>query len=124
MLTPILMSIAMLNIAPVAQTDPPIACTPKALDATQRKRQTELLGIVRGKIQKTLELDNGFAVQLPNDPSTALQVAEWISLERRCCGFAEFSLEWRLDDTVWVKLTGRSGVKEVLASEMGIGPKR
>ena len=124
MLAPILMSIAMLTPAATVQTDPPIACSPKALDITQRRRQTELLGIVRGKIQKTVELDNGFALQLPNDPATTLQVAEWISLERRCCGFAEFAVEWRLDDTVWVKLTGKTGVKEVLAAEMGVGMKR
>lgn len=124
MLAPILMSIAMLDPTATAQADPPIACSPKALDATQRRRQTELLGIVQGKILKTVELDGGYAIQLPNDPTTTLQVAEWIGLERRCCGFAEFAVEWRLDDTVWVKLTGRTGVKEVLAAEMGIGAKR
>lgn len=126
MISPILMSLSMLS-APetmIQKTDPPIACQPKALDATQRKRQKELLGVVRGKIQKTIELDNGFALQVPNDPATTLQVAEWINLERRCCGFSEFALEWRLDDTVWVKLTGKAGVKEVLAAEMGIGEKR
>lgn len=44
-----------------------------------------------------------------------------MSLERRCCAFAEFTIEWRMDDTVWVRLTGKAGVKEVLAAEMGIG---
>lgn len=121
---PILRSIAMLKPAAAEQTDPPIACSPKAPGSMQRRRQTELLGIVRGKIQRTVELDNGFALQLPNDPATTLQVAEWVSLERRCCGFAEFAIEWRLDDTVWVRLTGKAGVKEVLAAEMSIGPKR
>lgn len=48
-------------------------------------------------------------------------MAEWVSLERRCCAFAEFTIEWRMDDTVWVRLTGKAGVKEVLAAEMGIG---
>lgn len=124
MLALILMSMSMLDPTAAAQTDPPIACAPKALDATQRRRQTELLGIVRGKILKTVELDHGYAIQLPNDPTTTLQAAEWISLERRCCGFAEFAVEWRLDDTVWVKLSGKAGVKEVLAAEMGIGAKR
>ena len=39
----------------------------------------------------------------------------------------EFALEWRLDDSVWVRLTGAPSVKEVLAAEMGIraaGPRR
>ena len=124
MLATILMSMSMLDPNASPQSDPPIACSPKALDPAQRRRQTELLGIVQGKILKTVELPNGYAIQLPNDPATALQLAEWVSLERRCCGFAEFAIEWRLDDTVWVKLSGRAGVKEVLAAEMGIGTKR
>ena len=53
-----------------------------------------------------------------------LEVAEWVSLERRCCGFAEFALEMRLDDTVWVKMTGKPGAKEVFAAEMGVGLTR
>jgi hypothetical protein len=105
-------------------TDPPIACQLKALDAGQRKRQKELLGIVRGKIRKTVELPDGFALQMPSDHPSFMEVAEWVSLERRCCAFAEFTIEMRLDDTVWVTVTGRSGAKEVLAAEMGIGATR
>ncbi len=104
--------------------DPPIACQLKALDAEQRERQQELLGIVRGKIRKTVELPDGFALQVPTDHATFMEVAEWVSLERRCCAFAEFALELRLDDTVWVTVTGRPGAKEVLAAEMGIGLTR
>ena len=39
----------------------------------------------------------------------------------------EFAMEWRLDDSVWVRLSGGPGVKEVLAADMGIkaaAPKR
>ena len=113
-----------MSIKTLQETDPPIACHLKALDATQRERQKELLGIVRGKIQKTVELSDGFALQMPTDQATFLEVAEWVSLERRCCGFAEFALELRLDDTVWVKMTGKPGAKEVFAAEMGVGPTR
>jgi len=108
----------------VQKGDPPIACQLEALDADQRQRQKELLGMVRGKILKTVELPEGFALQVPTDHATFMEVAEWVSLERRCCAFAEFVLEMRLDDTVWVTVTGRPGAKEVLAAEMGIGLTR
>lgn len=111
-------------MVPSQPTDPPVACQLRALDAEQRKRQKELLGIVRGKIQQTVELLDGFALQVPNDHATFMEVAEWVSLERRCCAFAEFVLEMRLDDTIWVTVTGRPGAKEVLAAEMGIGLTR
>ena len=126
MITPILMSLSMMSNleTTLPKADPPIACHPKALDPTQRKRQKELLGIVRGKIQKTVELPNGYALQMPTDHATFLEVAGWVSLERRCCGFAGFALEMRLDDTVWVTMTGKAGAKEVLAAEMGVGATR
>ena len=104
--------------------DPPIACHLKALDDPQRKRQQELLAIVRGKVQKTVELPNGYALQMPTDHATFLEVAEWVSLERRCCAFAAFVLEMRIDGTVWVTMTGKAGAKEVLAAEMGVGQSR
>jgi hypothetical protein len=104
--------------------DPPIACHLKALDDAQRQRQKELLAIVRDKIQTIVELPHGYLLQMPNDQATFLEVAEWVSLERRCCGFASFVLEIRPDDTVWVTITGKSGAKEVLAAEMGLGGLR
>jgi hypothetical protein len=110
----------MFTPAVTASSDPPIACTPKALDESQRARQKTLLAIIQKKVMKTEELSHGYALKLPNDHATFLEAAEWVSLERKCCAFAEFNLEWRLDDSVWVKLTGKEGVKEVLAAEMGL----
>ena len=104
--------------------DPPIACHLKALDESQRQRQKELLRIMRSKIQSTVELPHGYALQMPNDHVTFVELAEWVSLERRCCAFAEFTLEMRLDDTVWVTMTGKSGAKKVVAAEMGVGHPR
>ena len=106
---------------PVLPPEPPIACQLKALNAAQRARQRILVETARAKILKTSELEDGYALQFPPDQETVLELAEWLSLERRCCAFAEFAIEWRWDDTVWVRLTGGQGAKEVLAAEMGIG---
>ncbi len=102
------------------RTDPPIACQLGALNPVQQKRQRELLETVRGKVQATRQLPSGFELQMPPDRDGFIEIAEWISLERRCCPFVEFSLEWRLDDSVWVRLTGPPGAREVLAAEMGL----
>ena len=104
------------------ESDPPIACQLKALDPTQRQRQKELLALVRGKIRQVVELDDGFALEVPSDSASFMEVAEWVDLERRCCAFAEFAIESRRDGGVWVRLTGVAGAKEVLAAEMGLTP--
>lgn len=39
------------------------------------------------------ELQNGVSLTFPPDSILFRDVAEWISLERRCCPFLEFALE-------------------------------
>jgi len=99
------------------------ACRIDTLDARQRQRQQELLGVMRRSAQATDELTDGYAFRLPTDPILFHQAAEWVSLERRCCPFVKFALEWKEDDTVWVRFTGAPGVKEFLAAAiLGAGP--
>src|SRR6187401_1836920 len=102
------------------RADLPIACELKALDKGERARQKELLGIVRGKIQRTIELASGFELELPSDPRTFAEVEEWVGLERRCCAFAEIEIEHRPGKRLAVRVTGAPGAKEVLAAEMGV----
>jgi hypothetical protein len=96
----------------------PIACRANALDKTQRQRQQELLRLVRTSAQATQDLPDGYAFRLAADPALFQQAAEWVTLERRCCPFVEFGLEWRKDDTVWIRLTGGPGVKDFLTAEI------
>lgn len=98
--------------------EPPIACQLHALDAGGRRRQKELLEKLRSVVLKTEERSDGFEFQLPSDRAVFLELAEWVGLERVCCPFAAFAIEWRRDDTLWVRITGGAGAKEVLAAEM------
>jgi hypothetical protein len=104
-------------------SDPPIACQLKALDPVQRGRQKELLEIVRAKIRRVVELDDGLELELPKDPASLMEAAEWVNLERRCCAFAEFAILLGRDDLVRARLTGGPGAKEVFFAEMGITPR-
>ena len=125
MLNPLILALS--AAAPVAAPQPappPIACRPNALDKAQRQRQQALLDVVRRSAVGKQELPDGLALTFPGDPAVFLQVAEWISLERRCCPFLGFAMEWKQDDTVSVRLTGQPGVKEAIAAEMGISVDR
>jgi hypothetical protein len=118
MLSPFLFLLAIGVVANGTPTEPPIACRANALDKTQRKRQEELLRLVRRSAQATQELPDGFAFRLASDPALFQQAAEWVSLERRCCPFVHFMLEWRGDDTIWIAFKGGPGVKDFLAAEI------
>lgn len=99
---------------------PPIGCRLDALDGAQRRKQQALLETVRHTVTGVRDLPDGLGLAFSADPATFVQLAEWISLERRCCPFLEFALAWGLDDRVEVRLTGQPGVKDFIAAEMGI----
>lgn len=106
--------------SPEAARAHPIACERQALTPTERRRQATLLHGVRGKIEQTSELPDGFELIFPADRETVMELAEWISLESRCCRFAAFSMEWDDENRVRVRLSGPPGSREVLAAEMGL----
>ena len=66
--------------------------------------------------------NNGYAFRLAGDPALFQQAAEWVSLERRCCPFVQFTLEWKRDNRVWIAFSGGPGVKDFLAAEI-VGAK-
>jgi hypothetical protein len=72
-------------------------------------------------VQETREVANGYAFRYPADEPVLLLLAEFISLESRCCPFLDFTLEvdTRLDPA-WLTLTGPEGVKESLLLELDI----
>jgi hypothetical protein len=104
--------------------NPPFACKVDALDKAQRQRQQALLARVREVVRGTQELSDGLVLSFPADPGLFVMLAEWISLERRCCPFMEFSLEWKRDEAVCLRLTGQPGIKEFIAAEMGLTAAR
>lgn len=66
--------------------------------------------------QAVNELPDGFALRLRPDAGVFAQVAEWITLERRCCPFLTLALEWSARDVVTLSLRGEPEVKAFLAT--------
>ena len=110
MLNPLILALsAAAPGAPTQSAPPPFACRANALDKTQRQRQQALLETVRRTILAKHELPDGLVLAFRGDSAAFVQLAEWISLERRCCPFLAFALEWKQDDSVSVRLTGSPG---------------
>jgi len=99
----------------------PFMCRLGALDRAQRERYEALGKQLRASIEEVKELPNGYAFRLPAASSTILSVAEWVTFERLCCPFFTFALEIEGDGSpLWLRMTGREGVKEFMRSELGI----
>ena len=100
----------------------PLVCDLTAMDAEQRERHRVVAQHLHGAVQEVRELSDGYAFRLPVEPSTVLLAAEFITLERLCCPFLTLVLEMEGErGPLWLKLTGREGVKPFLRAELGLG---
>lgn len=105
----------------------PFACDRAALTAEARKRHFEELGPMLRAIHKSVkELPDGFAFEFPADAATFQLVAEWAAGEHLCCPFFDIDLhqEREKSGTFWMRLTGRPGVKQFIAADLGSWMKR
>lgn len=65
------------------------------------------------------ELPDGFAFRYPATDSWLASLAEFITLERRCCPFLTFALEVAPErGTTDLRLTGDDRVKAFLAAQL------
>ena len=70
-------------------------------------------------VTEILELPDGYSFRLPGEQDLLVKAAEFISLERLCCPFLGFVLEVEPEGgAVWLRLTGREGVKAFIREEV------
>jgi hypothetical protein len=101
-----------------ADSSIPVACQLGAFTPEEQQRHSELMAMLAPILQSPRELENGFAFPLAATPEQFVAVAEWITLERKCCPFLQFDLQWPPStNTPELRLTGGPGVKEFIAAQ-------
>lgn len=94
-------------------TESPIACDPTAIDEAERESHNEAATALFEQITDLRELADGYAFRLPADTEVVQNAGTFVSRERLCCPFFRFSIEVTPEEgPVWLKLTGRDGVKQ------------
>jgi len=88
---------------------PQLACNMNAFNRTERDRYKVLTDKLSASA--AAELSAGYEIVVALESLSLVELAEWISLESRCCPFLNFA--------VALRLTGATGVKEFLAAELG-----
>jgi hypothetical protein len=98
----------------------PIACRLNALTPTERDRSRRLRAEFIEHITEVKGMTDGFDLTYDGDPQTFQTVAEWITLERRCCPFLNFTLSWPRGEGTHptLSLTGPKGTKEFLEAQI------
>jgi hypothetical protein len=112
---------ARMNAERQTATEQPFFCNLSAMDADQRKHHRELTERLRESVKEVRELADGYGFRFAADTNSIRLVAEWVALERLCCPFFAFQLEVGSDNKpLWLRITGREGVKPFMQSEFGI----
>ncbi|HEY6304864.1 MAG TPA: hypothetical protein VI488_00220 [Candidatus Angelobacter sp.] len=98
----------------------PFYCNRQAINPAQVHRKEELGKALHSLRRSIREISDGYEFELPNDPSTIHLAAEWASLERLCCPFFEIDLRLEREaGPLWLRLSGREGVKAFIRGELG-----
>ena len=99
----------------------PIACNLDAMNAEQRIRHQLLWQQLAAAREEIRELADGYGFRLPANPAIVSLAAAWMTLEQLCCPFFQFDLRLTAaQGPVWLELTGREGVKQLLQTELGL----
>jgi hypothetical protein len=113
----LLLAIAAMAAPSFAQS--PFACNRIALSAQARKRHFDQLSpALRARKKSIRELRDGFEFEFPSDTATFQLVSEWAIGERLCCPFFDIDVRAeREGGSLWLRLTGREGVKQFIRSD-------
>ncbi len=99
----------------------PFVCDIASLTAEQRTRHGALAKQLRPAVLEFKELPDGYAARLPPEPEMVRLAAEFITLERLCCPCFTLGMEIERErGPLWLKVTGRDGVKPFIRAEFGI----
>ena len=71
------------------------------------------------RIDETRELPNGYEFRFADEPNVLTRLVDFILLEKLCCPFLRFEIAVEAENgPVWLRLTGRDGVKEFIQEEV------
>ena len=95
-------------------------CDISTLTAEERGRYPEFEKLLSTQIQSISELPNGYSLSFPMNPKNFTLVAEFVTLESRCCPFLSFSLKANAgEDAGSLSITGPEDAKPFIQAEMG-----
>jgi hypothetical protein len=97
-----------------------IACNISAIKAEDRPQHEQTVDALFGEVLEVQERPDGYAFRLPTDSTALMRAAQWISNERLCCPFFEFTLKIEPNQGgLWLWVTGSAEVKEFIRMEFG-----
>lgn len=100
------------------KSDTPLACDTTVFTPAEREDHMRKTTRLYRSVQDVRESDNGFEFTFPNETKVITGLAEFISKERLCCPFLEFTLKVTpKEEPITLLLSGPEGTREFLQAE-------
>lgn len=100
-------------------------CNMGALTSTERARYKVLAEKLKAADAERKEEANGYAFRIDTSQASLVDVAEWVNFEKRCCPFFDFEISLQREGgPLWLKVSGREGVKAFISDEFGFGTRQ
>ena len=97
----------------------PIACDKSVLSQSQRERHLVVSRELFSGLKEIRELPNGYEFRFADQPNVLTGLVDFVALEKLCCPFLRFEIAVEAENgPVWLRLTGRDGVKEFIQEEI------
>ncbi|HEU0297597.1 MAG TPA: hypothetical protein VFR47_32950 [Anaerolineales bacterium] len=96
----------------------PLACNMSVFTPAERELHIQTTKELFESVQAIRNAEHGYEFNFPNSSETITSMAEFISRERLCCPFLEFTLKVPPgDEPITLLLTGPEGTQDFLRAE-------
>jgi hypothetical protein len=110
---------AFVSVVPLAQADltTSIFCNLAVFTKAERARHIELIAMLTERVAGMRESTNGYSFRF--DAELVGPLAEWTTLETKCCPFLDFEIELEPQPggAAWLHLRGNPEVKEFIRTD-------
>ncbi len=90
-----------------------------AIELSKREPHIATAKHLFSRVNEIRELQDGYSFRLHDEPDLLQKLGQFIALEKLCCPFFGFTVEVEPEGgAVWLKLTGREGVKPFIRAEI------
>lgn len=100
-------------------------CNMGALTSAERAHYKVLAEKLKAANVERKEEANGYAFRINTAEASLVEVAEWVNFEKRCCPFFDFEISLQREGgPLWLRVSGREGVKQFISQEFGFGSRQ
>jgi len=93
-------------------------CNTKSLSILEWAHKRDISEKMKIARAERKELADGYAFRFRPEAVSLMELADWVSSEARCCPFFDMTIEVERDGgPLWLKLTGKEGVKQFIRME-------